>query len=70
VSIFVSIIVIYSFTGCVYVLITMLIILLWCFTVKWSKQQEAAKRSCNVLYMVTACVLHVNQFQLYYSVIF
>ncbi|XP_016367701.1 protein FAM3D-like [Sinocyclocheilus rhinocerous] len=32
----------------VYVLTTMLIILIWCFSVNWSKLQEAAKRLCNM----------------------
>ncbi|KAF4112481.1 hypothetical protein G5714_007276 [Onychostoma macrolepis] len=32
----------------VYVLTTMLIILMWCFSINWSKLQEAAKRICYV----------------------
>ncbi|CAM4627797.1 unnamed protein product [Leuciscus chuanchicus] len=40
---------------CVYVLVTMLIILIWCFSVKWSKHQEAAKRSYEVHDFVTDC---------------
>ncbi len=35
------------FSDLVYVLATMLIILIWCFSINWSKLQEAAKR-CDV----------------------
>lgn len=35
------------FRDLLYVLTTMIIILIWCFSIDWSKQ-EAAKRSCNV----------------------
>ncbi|XP_016314012.1 uncharacterized protein LOC107666968 [Sinocyclocheilus anshuiensis] len=39
----------------VYVLTTMLIILIWCFSVNWSKLQEAAKRLYEVNDFVTDC---------------
>ncbi|XP_051754193.1 protein FAM3C [Ctenopharyngodon idella] len=40
---------------CVYVLITMLIVLIWCFSIEWTKLQEADKRSSEVNDSVTNC---------------
>ncbi|XP_043098178.1 protein FAM3C [Puntigrus tetrazona] len=33
----------------VYILTTLLIVLIWCFSIYWSKLQEAAERLCNAL---------------------